>query len=640
MSSSKNLADWIEGKKLPLFWIGSLCGMALLLIFTALLQYRWTKQLSEATEARVGSTLQPLMIGWQLDFYGELSAICVALQVGPDSGAGESWNDYLRRYVDFSHIRRSHESVENINVNSDLIKNIYIWETGDRAIPRLLRLNVDLAKIESSSVPQDVRPLLARLQDKSSSLSLGLRAWEISDARSTGSQRSTSASQPGDTITGWQFDKDVPALVHPIVNSRRHSLPSDMHALSNQQPVDWIVVVLNLGYIQRRLLPDLTKRYFSGRAGLEYNLAVLATGPRPYLIYSSAPGFPSTRVRSLDSRMNIFGPPPQSVEGNFWRTIKNSQALREEDWRSFSAPVWFPVIRYTPTDDPWMLLLQHRTGPIDAIVASIWRRNVTTGSVALGLLTIGMLLIIAASRRAQKLAKLKLDFVASVSHELLTPLASIYCTGQSVSDGLVQSKADSFAQGSIITGQARRLINMVEQILLLASTENGTKLCILRPLRVLAVLDEVRKNLAPLVEGIGFTVEQQLQEGLPYVMGDPSVLSQCLQNLILNAVKYSGKNRWIGISASVHEVERHRKEVRISVQDHGFGISSSDLPHIFEPFYRSPKIVDAQIPGTGLGLAVAKRLAERMRGRLSVTSELDVGSTFTLHVPVPPDVAG
>lgn len=640
MSRFKSFAHWIEGKKLPLFWTGILCSMALLLIFTALLQYRWTKQLSEATEARVRSTLQPLMIGWHLDFYGELSAVCIALQVGPDSGAGESWNDYLRRYVDFSRIRRSRESVENIKVNSDLIKNIYIWETSDRAIPRLLRLNVDLAKIESSSVPQDMGSLLARLQDKSSSLSLGLRAWEISEAQSTGSQRSTSASQPGDTITGWQFDKDVPALVHPLVNSRRHSLPSNMQTLSNLDPVDWMVVVLNLDYIQTRLLPDLTKRYFSGRAGLEYNLAVLATGARPHFIYSSAPEFPSTTGGSLDSRMNIFGPPPQSVEGNFWRTIKNSQALRQEDWKSFSAPVWFPVIQYTSTDDPWMLLLKNRTGPIDAIVTSIWRRNLTIGSVALGLLTIGMFLIFAASRRAQKLAKLKLDFVASVSHELLTPLASIYCSGQSVNDGLVRSKADSVAQGSIITGQARRLINMVEEILLFASTENGTNLCALCPLLVLVVLDDVRKNVAPLVEGAGFIVVQQLQEGLPYIMADPFALSQCLRNLILNAVKYSGKNRWIGISASVHEAERLRKEVRISVQDHGFGISSSDLPHIFEPFYRSPKVVDAQIPGTGLGLVVAKRLAERMRGRLSVTSELGVGSTFTLHLPVSSDGLG
>ena len=138
-----------------------------------------------------------------------------------------------------------------------------------------------------------------------------------------------------------------------------------------------------------------------------------------------------------------------------------------------------------------------------------------------------------------------------------------------------------------------------------------------------------------LVEGAGFTVEQQVQAGMPYVMGDLLALSHCLQNLILNAVKYSGNNRWIGISASVHEVENHHKEVRISIQDHGSGISSSELPYIFKPFYRSPKVVDAQIRGTGLGLAVAKRIAEAMGGRLSVTSEVDVGSTFTLHLPVP-----
>jgi signal transduction histidine kinase len=640
MSITKKIGVWIVGRKLPLFWIGILSGMSSLLIIVAGLQYRWTKQLSEATEARIGSTLQPLMIGWQLDLYGGLSAICVALQVGPDSGAGQSWNDYLRRYVDFSHAPRSHETVENINVNSDLIKNIYIWETSDRAVPRLLRLDVDLAKIEVSDGPQGIRSLLARLQEKSSSLSSALRAWESSDAstedRSTSNnQSSTSAPQPGDTITGWQFDEDIPALVHPIVNNRRHSLRPKKQTLSKQNPVDWIVVVLNLEYIQRRMLPDLTERYFSGRDGLEYKLAVIATGATPRLIYSSASEFPSNKDGSLDSKMNIFGPPPQSVEGNFWQTIKNSQALRQEEWRNFSAPVWFPVIRYTSKDDRWMLLLQNRTGPLEAIVTSIWRRNLMIGSVVLFLLTLGMFVIIFGSRRAQKLAKLRLDFVGSISHELFTPLAAIYCSGQNVSDGLVQTKTASAEHGSIITSQARRLIDLVEQILLFASTENGLNPYSFRPLQVLGILDEVRKNVAVLVEGTGFTVEQQVQEGLPYVLGDLSALSHCLQNLIINAVKYSGGNRWIGISASVHDVRRRRKEVRISVQDHGSGISSADLPHIFDPFFRSPKVVDAQIHGTGLGLAVAKRLAEGMRGRISVTSEVDIGSTFTLHLPVP-----
>ena len=257
-----------------------------------------------------------------------------------------------------------------------------------------------------------------------------------------------------------------------------------------------------------------------------------------------------------------------------------------------------------------------------------------TGGIVLLLLTVGMALILFTSRRAQKLAKLQLDFVASVSHELLTPLAAIYCTGQNVMDGLVQTRTDSMAHGSIITSQARQLTDLVKQILLFASTQNGTNRYALRPLEVSGILQTVRNNVAVLVEGTGFEVEQRVQAGLPHVMGDLPALSHCLQNLILNAVKYSGKNRWIGISASVHEAKNHHKEVRISVRDHGSGISSSELPHIFEPFYRSPEVVDAQIHGTGLGLAVAKRIAEAMGGRLSVTSDVGVGSTFTLHLPV------
>src|SRR5260370_23112658 len=155
-----------ETRKFRLCWIVVLSVMASLLVTVAVLQYRWTKQLSVAAEARIGSTLQPLMLGWHLDFYGELSAICVALQVGPDAGARDNWNDYLHRFMDWSH-----GSGENFYANPALIENIYIWETSDRIVPRLLRLNADAAKIEISSVPEDLQPLLARLQAKSSNLS-------------------------------------------------------------------------------------------------------------------------------------------------------------------------------------------------------------------------------------------------------------------------------------------------------------------------------------------------------------------------------------------------------------------------------------------------------------------------------------
>jgi len=101
----------------------------------------------------------------------------------------------------------------------------------------------------------------------------------------------------------------------------------------------------------------------------------------------------------------------------------------------------------------------------------------------------------------------------------------------------------------------------------------------------------------------------------------------------VNAVKYGNRERWIGLSAGIDKRSNDRKELRISVADHGVGISSSDLSQIFEPFYRCPEAIAAQIHGTGLGLSIAKRIAEAFGGRLSVTSEVGVGSVFTVHLP-------
>jgi signal transduction histidine kinase len=631
---TRRIGDW----ELSLFWIAVLSGMASLLIIVAVLQYRWTRQLSVAAEVGIGSNLQPLMIGWHLDFYGELSAICVALQVGPDSGARENWNDYLRRYVDWTQAGVTPDSVENIHTDPDLIKDIYIWKTSDRAAPRLFRLNAVAATIESSDLREELRALLTRLQQKSANLPVALHAWEFrepsTEQRHKNNERiSAATSQRADQMTGWQFDKNIMAIVHPIINNARRSPQPQSTNLNTRNAVDWIVVVLNRDYITKKILPDLTKKYFSGREGLEYKLAVVAQGKGPGSIYSTDTGFPSANRKEVDSEMNIFGPPPESVEGHFWEGIKNSESLRREDWRSFSAPVWFPVIQYASQNEPWTLLVQHRTGPLEAVAARIWHRNLLTGGVVLLLLTIDMGLIIFASRRAQKLAKLQLTFVASISHELLTPLTVIFGAARNAMDGLVETKADMETHGAIIASQASQLIDLVKQNLSFAARETRPNRYTLRPLEVSKILESVAKNVAMLVEENGFSVEQNIPEKLPKVMGDLSAICHCLQNLIVNAVKYSGKKGWIGITASVHCVEGGLGEVSITIEDRGPGISSSELRHIFEPFYRSPKVVDAQIRGTGLGLAVAERIAKDLGGSLSVTSKVGVGSAFTLHLP-------
>jgi signal transduction histidine kinase len=236
---------------------------------------------------------------------------------------------------------------------------------------------------------------------------------------------------------------------------------------------------------------------------------------------------------------------------------------------------------------------------------------------------------------AIQLAKLQMEFVASVSHELRTPLAVLSSAADNIADGLVDGKAAIQKYGAVLQNQSRRMSGLVDEILLFASTEDGKNRYVLRPLSISQILSSVLASTEALAQGKGFVIAQQIDPDLPAVMGDLTAISQCLQNLIGNAVKYSGDNRWISLRAAVHSSERGGEpEVCISVADRGIGIERSELGRIFDPFYRSPRVNEAQIHGTGLGLSLAKRIAEAMGGRLSVVSELSTGSTFTLHLRI------
>jgi signal transduction histidine kinase len=186
----------------------------------------------------------------------------------------------------------------------------------------------------------------------------------------------------------------------------------------------------------------------------------------------------------------------------------------------------------------------------------------------------------------------------------------------------------------VIGNQARQLSGLVEQILLFAAAREGQQRYNSRVLRVQEIIEAALANTASLIRTAEFTVEQNIAPSLPPVMGDLSALAQCLQNLITNALKYSGEERWIGLRAALVEKGALGREIQISVSDRGMGIASSDLSHIFEPFYRSSSVAAAQIHGTGLGLPLAKSIAEAMKGDLTVQSAVGRGSTFTVHLPV------
>jgi len=237
-----------------------------------------------------------------------------------------------------------------------------------------------------------------------------------------------------------------------------------------------------------------------------------------------------------------------------------------------------------------------------------------------------------------QMARMQMDFAASVSHELRTPLAVLCSAVDNIADGVVTGKEQLAKYGTVIRNQSRQINGLVNQVILFVSTQGGKSRYKVQPLPVQDVVDAAVTGTAELIRKAEFTLDLQVDPALPRVLGDLTALSQCLQNLITNALKYGDQSRWIGIRASEEGSKDHR-EVRISVQDRGKGIDRTELHHIFEPFYRTPAAVAGQKHGTGLGLPIAKSLAEAMGGRLSVTSEVGAGSTFTLHLPIVEEIS-
>jgi len=135
------------------------------------------------------------------------------------------------------------------------------------------------------------------------------------------------------------------------------------------------------------------------------------------------------------------------------------------------------------------------------------------------------------------------------------------------------------------------------------------------------------------------TVHREIAPDLPPVIGDATALRSAVQNLVANAVKYGGRDRWVGIRAQ-HVSERRRSEVRITVSDHGPGIPQADLPHIFEPFYRGTDAIERQIHGHGLGLSLVRRIVVAHGGNVSVATRPGAGTSFTISLPAAAADAG
>jgi signal transduction histidine kinase len=417
---------------------------------------------------------------------------------------------------------------------------------------------------------------------------------------------------------GWRFEPATPALLRPVASKETSGGST------------WLVIELAPDVITQRIFPELAHRYFQGTDGLDYEIAVTAGQPRQVL-YTSDADFGSSEVTDADGTLNIFGRTLAATTDSPMIVFHKTPRLKSD---TGSPVTWFPLLRDAAVDQDWTLVVRHRRGgPLGAFLAGTERRDLVMSLGALLLLVASIALLVVTSLRAQRLAALQMDFVTTVSHELRTPLTIISSAADNIEQGVVQERAQITQYGSVIRNQVRQLSALVEQILLFARHNRTPQRFTLQPLAASEIIDATLASTEGLIRAAHFTIERDVEPGLPPVMGDKLALAQCLQNLVTNALKYGRDRQWLAIRARLVESGPDEREIQIAVSDRGIGIAKADLPHIFEPFYRSPAVTAAQIHGTGLGLSLAKATAEAIGGRLTVASEPGRDTTFTLHLP-------
>ena len=278
---------------------------------------------------------------------------------------------------------------------------------------------------------------------------------------------------------------------------------------------------------------------------------------------------------------------------------------------------------------PWTLQVQHSSGSLDASIANTLRRNLAVGFGILFLLAAAVIAIIFSAHRAKMLARRQIEFVSSVSHEFRTPLAVIYSAGENLADGVAKEDSQVLRYGDLIKGEGKKLSGMVEQILEFAGARSGKKKYNFGETDITEVVRSALAECRPQIDKAGFEIETDISTQLPAVNADAESLVTAIKNLIQNAVKYSNGSRKIRVVA-----ENGGGSIRLTIEDQGIGIAASEQKQIFEPFYRSKDVVDAQIHGSGLGLSMVKEIAEAHGGAVTVSSELGKGSKFTIEIPV------
>jgi signal transduction histidine kinase len=364
-----------------------------------------------------------------------------------------------------------------------------------------------------------------------------------------------------------------------------------------------------------RFLPDVSGNFIAGIAGLQINLAKLEEQLFPSILQN---------LRFSDRVMLAI----LNEKGDF--VIGTTKPMGNEPIaaRSLSTPfdLWQVAVYLTdvrPASPRWN-----------------FRSLVGLWFISLLLLSIlsGAYFFIRRAQREAKLSQMKSTFVSNLSHELRTPLASIKMLAELMEMQMTARNAlavETYKTRiehylSIIRRESERLGRLIESLLNFSKIERGVKQYEFEYEDPMAVLSMALESFRLHAEAQGFKLDFDGAESLPEVRMDADAITQVMLNLLNNAVKYSDQVKEIHVRTSCRD-----GFVVVEVRDCGIGIPASEIPKIFEDFYRVDQRLNShQQGGVGLGLTLVRHIVNAHGGAVSVRSEVGRGSTFTFTLPI------
>jgi len=667
-----------------------------LVVLLATLQYRWIGQVSEAERAQLQKSLTQRARDFADDFDGEITRLYLAMQTQPNStsaredaalpAALDAWRASARfpQIVGAIYLAEPEGAGYSLRPYDQAGRAFAIAPAAwpEKLAPLRDRLTSSQASIARTSaagggqvIALSAPPLLAEIPALVIPVAAPAAAINPAVTHANGQER----VQVSGVATGGRGGSRPPA-----VGERRMQVGGAFSegggdvvlggtasdALTRgavrwlQSPRAYVIVELDLEAMKAAMLPVLVARHFPADDSTPSRVEVWTTGAGRLYPTAAAPG---ERVLSMrwDTTMSFFRVRPESVHepaapavtvtGNAAPGGMPTEAAGVSvvpapgaEPRQFSIFVqqWSMngrsaggdgrvALRQTMVPSGgWQLMLQHTAGSLDIAVAQARRRNLALSFGILSVLAVGVMLVVVNARRTKQLADRQMDFVATVTHELRTPLAVIRSAAQNLSAGVVAEPERAKTYGDLIDKEGRRLTDMVEQVLAYAGLESGKAPRMSQRVNLSHLVNDALDACETLCAAAGVVVEfdADAAAGAPSVIGDEAGLRLVIQNLVGNAVKHGADGRWIGVAVT-GTIHHGRPQACVTVTDRGRGIDAAERAHVFEPFYRGRRALDDQIRGNGLGLSLVKRIVEAHGGRVAVASSPGGGATFTVCLP-------